>query len=162
MESASTTMLIPLPGGMCATIDCADYELVSRYRWQVKEKVLGTRSIWYAQSHTHSGRSVRMHRLILGVEAGEIVDHRNGDGLDNRRSNIRVCTPQQNQFNKRVNCNNLVGIKGVGPAGNGKWRARATLNYKTITLGVFATPLEASKAYQEFAERVHGEFYCAG
>lgn len=152
---------IPVGHGMVALVDDVDGPLVLGRAWALFRRRLIDRTIYYATARI-GGRTWRMHRYILAANDGQIIDHRNGNGLDNRRGNLRFCSAQENQFNKRVNANNIVGLKGVGPDGSGRWRARATLNYRTVTLGVFDTPTEASEAYQAFAKSRHGEFFCAG
>ncbi len=143
-----------------AIVDDRDLALVQRYHWLPVVKGNGKLRRVYARAWT-GDRSEYMHRLILGAKDGQLVDHRDHDGLNNRRGNLRFCSKQQNQFNARTHSRNIVGLKGVGPTVNGKWRARATLNKKTVLLGVFDTPLEASTAYQEFARKHHAEFFCA-
>jgi len=150
-----------------AMVDDADAALVLQFQWHPFYASRDEPVLIYAKANvlapTKAGRRlVRMHRMILGAQRGETVDHRNHNGLDNQRHNLRYCTSQQNQFNSRVRADNLVGIKGVGPDGNGRWRARATLNYQTVRIGTFDTPQEAQKAYVEFAKQHHGEFYCIG
>jgi hypothetical protein len=107
-----------------------------------------------------------MHRFILAPKANELVDHTTHDGLDNRRTNLRLCTVQQNGFNRRMSPTTKSGFKGVrydpsrGKRGRKVWAAQATLDGKTRRLGRFATPEEAHAAYVEFAEQHHGQFAC--
>ena len=99
-----------------------------------------------------------MHRLLLKCE-GKIIDHISGDGLDNRRSNIRCCTKSENLLNRRININNNSGYKGVSWFKVvKKWRAQ--IQYKKIVyhLGTYDKRIDAAKAYNKAAIKFHGEF----
>ena len=103
-----------------------------------------------------------MHRLILGCGPGEEVDHRNGNGLDNRRGNLRPATHALNQANvRRVRAKS--GFKGVSrwvrPSPR-PWRAHITVKGRMKFLGAFATPEEAARAYDAAARELFGEFAC--
>lgn len=86
------------------------------------------------------------------------IDHINGDRADNRIENLRMATRQQQSFNKGVQKNNKLGVKGVHQIGN-KYQARICINKKLKVLGRFDTIEEASEAYQTKAKELHGEFY---
>ena len=99
-----------------------------------------------------------MHREILNTPEGLDTDHINGDGLDNRRENIRVSTKSQNQANRRnLQSNNTSGFKGVD-FHRGKWRAQIKVDGRKIDLGSFDTPDEASGAYLRSAHHHFGKF----
>lgn len=101
-----------------------------------------------------------MHRLVMGVEDPKIqVDHINHETLDNRRSQLRLCTQRQNSFNTRKHSNNTSGFKGVTQRkDSGKWGAYIRINGRKKTLGAYATPELAARAYAEAAATHHGEF----
>jgi hypothetical protein len=101
-------------------------------------------------------KMVYLHRLISGAKQGEIVDHINGDTLDNRRCNLRVGTQRLNQGNQR-RVRGVVPFKGVSLE-NGRFRARIRSNGKKISLGNFRTAEEAGMAYREAAKKEFGEF----
>lgn len=89
---------------------------------------------------------------------GMHVDHINGDGLDNRRENLRVCSPMQNLWNSKKQTNTS-GFKGVTKRASDKaFIARIRVNYKLISLGSFADPIDAAKAYDAAARAHFGEF----
>lgn len=108
-------------------------------------------------------REVWLHSIILEnkigrkLTSGEMCDHVDGDGLNNRRCNLRVASNQQNQFNARRRKDNTSGYKGVD-FHRSKWRARIRINKKQTNLGYFDTPEEAHRARLDAAKAHHGEF----
>jgi hypothetical protein len=95
----------------------------------------------------------------MNAQKGILVDHRNGNGLDNRRINLRLCTDAQNRANRRLQRNNKSGFKGVFlNAKNGKFLAHVQVNKKTFYLGSFVSPIDAAKAYDKAAKLHFGEF----
>ncbi|GAG28472.1 unnamed protein product [marine sediment metagenome] len=100
-----------------------------------------------------------MHRMILGVEKGVDVDHINGDGIDNRRFNLRACLRSENGRNRRLSKNNKSGYKGVcWNKSCNKWVAQIKYNYKEYSLGCFFCIIKAAKAYDKAAREYFGEF----
>lgn len=155
----SDTRQIPLNKDKFAIIDAADYEWLNQWKWitQQNKKTIfyATRTRWNGSGLT----TIRMHRLILGVGKGEQVDHINGDGLDNRRCNLRVCSQQENTFNKRKSENKSSKYKGVSWKKQAKkWVARITINRKLTNLGYFNTQESAAHAYNEMAMKYYGEY----
>lgn len=153
---------IPLKGGFVACVDEADYDWLSAYDW----RVLGTR--WkYAVTYipTMVGKSgrprpVHMHRLIMNVvEAGRsvYVDHTNGDGLDNRRENLRITDNKGNQGNRHAKHLGTSCYRGVVES-RGGWMARIRVDRKLKYIGTFDTEEDAALGY-DVAARLHfGEF----
>ncbi len=100
-----------------------------------------------------------MHRAILSIVDPSIkIDHVNGNGLDNRKHNLRICSVQQNGANRAANRNNSLGIKGVHRTKYGKFRAIIKVNWRQVHLGNFSTKEEAHAAYVEAAKKYFGEF----
>jgi hypothetical protein len=103
-----------------------------------------------------------LHRLIMTCPPGMVIDHIDGNKLNNKRNNLRVCTRQQNTFNSKRNAKNNSGYKGVylhkQPGGRSLWRARIKINYKTIHLGLFEDPRDAGLAYDVAAIKYFGVF----
>lgn len=149
---------IKLSQGKYALVDDSDYERVSQYKWWAAE--VGVTKHFYATTSTYKPRkTIYMHRLILDAPKGKIVDHINGNGLDNRRANLRLCTNAQNLHNAPAQKNNTSGYKGVSwNKGNKKWQAQICVNNKKIMIGVFADKIEAAKAYDKAALEFHGKF----
>lgn len=136
--------LVKLTQGFSAIVDDEDLAIVSKIKWQAQIK--GDHVI--AKAH-RAGASVNapkilMHRLILGAKSGEMVDHINGNSLDNRRSNLRLATHKTNGQNRSKQRNNTTGFKGVNKYRNGKFRASIVVNRKSIHLGYFSSAMEAS------------------
>lgn len=146
---------IPLSQGKVALIDDEDYELVSRHKWSYDGN-------GYAITSVYPGKkTLRMHRLILGAPNGVMVDHINHNGLDNRKSNIRLCTSKQNSKNRRAWKNSKSRYKGVyWVADCKKWKCEITIKGRRKYLGIFKTEEEAAKAFNDKAKELHGEFAC--
>lgn len=152
------TAYVTLTRGYVATVDASDVHLIDGYNWAVmpgKSAIYAVRSIW-----TDKGsRSVFMHRTIMGEPDGKFVDHIDGDGLNNRRSNLREATGAQNSRNSRLRRNNVSGFKGVSWIKRpGKWSAQIMVDGKQSHLGFFSDPKEAHAAYVRASEALHGEF----
>lgn len=146
---------IPLTKGHFATVDDEDFETLSKLKWHaiIRGRLMHAR---------HWKNKVYMHRHVMDVTDPKIfVDHINGDGLDNRRCNLRICSRMENGYNRGVPKHNKTGFKGVTLAACGKgekWMAHITAQKRTLWLGAFSTPEEAARAYDEAARRLHGEF----
>ena len=145
---------IPLTKGKVAIVDAADYEWLSRYKWQALD--FGGR-IYASRAAPGRGR-ISMHRAIMKPPKGMVVDHINGNGLDNRRCNLRICTFAQNCANRRPQRNRASPYKGVAPGRNGKATAQIGYRGEIMWLGTFDDEIEAAKAYDRKAYELHGEF----
>lgn len=150
---------IPIGGSKFTIIDKDDLEFVMRHKWHPQI----TNGITYAYSRPNFSRkeTLALHRYIVGCPKGMVVDHKNGDTLDNRRDNLRVCTQKQNTRNRRKIKPTKDGgrFKGVRTSRNGKkWYADIISDGKTYRLGVFNTERDAASAYNAKAKELHGEF----
>jgi hypothetical protein len=150
---------IPLTLGMEAIVDIADYDRLSMWRWGA-ERAANT---YYASRNVrHDGvqSKRRMQHDVLGtVGAGVLLDHKNRNGLDNRRTNLRSATVSQNLYNRILCRNNKCGLKGVYLSKrHNRWAAEIRVDKRKICLGLFMTKEEAAHAYDAAAVIHHGEF----
>lgn len=154
------TKYIQLTQGKQAAVDDTDYEWLNQWKWQATPASYPGE--WYARrAARYNGKNVSllMHRFILGATRGSQVDHINANGLDNRRSNIRVVSNTQNQQNrrKRRNCSSL--YKGVHmDKSRNRWRAEIKVNGKRISLSYGKNEIELAKVYDKAAIKYFGEF----
>lgn len=134
-----------------AIVDDCDFEWLNQYRWHLNKG--------YVARTGPKKRTIRMHREVMQTPVGLLTDHINGNLLDNRRTNLRVCSPADNQHNSRKPRSNTSGFKGVYRGRNGnRWHARIGVNGETIHIGTFDSPEAAHAAYCAAADKHHGEF----
>lgn len=149
---------IQLTRGVNSLVDDADLEWLSQWKWSVSGSGdYAERAVVVRPRPNQKTRCIKMHRLILGAEPGQFVDHINGDGLDNRRGNLRLCTKAENSRNRRIHTGNVAGFKGVTPH-HGRWRAVIKASGQRLSLGVFGTREEAARAYDAAAMVHHRGF----
>lgn len=148
--------MVMIVGDYQVLIDDSDFPKVKRFHWGMYKQ--DDRVI--IRCTTKNPEYKFLHRLLMGVTDPKlVVDHINGDTLDNRRKNLRVCTSAQNVRNCKKSRRNTSGFKGVSLAkSTGKWLAYISVNMRNKYLGSFATPEEAHAAYCEAAKKYHGEF----
>lgn len=100
-----------------------------------------------------------MHREVMKVTKGQFIDHKNGNGLDNQKSNLRLCSNQENSRNQRLKVSNTSGYKGVSWSKQlNNWAVQIRINGKKVHGGYFLDKEEAAKKYNELAKQYHGEF----
>jgi hypothetical protein len=151
------TVEITLSSGDITLVDAADFSAIRelRYGWVIARR----RGVNYAIRFDYKEGvryGIQMHRLIMQPPRHLVVDHINGNGLDNRRANLRVCTQAENLRNRHTTSNRS-GFKGV-TAVMGGFKAEIRTQVKRIYLGYFKTAEEAAHAYNEAAQTYHGEF----
>lgn len=150
--------LVFLTQGKVAIIDRADAERVLAYKWRCDRHGRATRSRRAGEGFPR-GTSVFLHREIMQPSPGTDVDHINGNSLDNRRCNLRVCVHAENQRNMKRHRDNRSGFKGVDwHTSKSTWRATIYDGSRHRHLGYFATAEDAARAYDVAAREVHGEF----
>lgn len=139
-----------------ALLDKADYYFASPFRWSLCAG--GASGLWYAWTSYDSDQRLRMHTLVMGEAPPlHVVDHINGNGLDNRRSNLRVIHRALHTANMRGKCDALISYKGVSRNGNSGFQAEIRVFKERRYLGTFPTPEEAARAYDEAALAAFGE-----
>ena len=137
--------------GVAFLFDIGDYEVVKRYRWHLSKR-------GYITTKIHR-RNVPLHQLLIESEKGFDIDHISRNKLDNRRSNFRVCTHQQNSFNQKIRNTNTTGFMGVSlMKRTGMYEAYIHHNRKKHYLGLYSTALEAAKTRDNAAMRLFGEY----
>lgn len=152
---------IPLTRGMVALVDDADYEALAANKWY-SGHVPG-KNTCYARRDAGGRKSrvrLAMHRVILGAGPNDLVDHVNGNGLDNRRVNLRLASNAQNRANtpkRKLDASSR--YKGVSwNKARGLWRADIRVGDRQRTLGYFASEEEAARVYDAEAQKAWGEF----
>lgn len=151
---------ILLNQGKVAIVDDSDYEFLNQFKWHAHQNHGRN---WYVErliNQDGKRKELFMHRVILNAPKGMETDHINGDGLDNRRCNLRICTTSENQQNQRVQSRAKSSkFKGVSwRAREQKWRAGIQIHTKQIMLGYFVSEIKAALAYDEAAKKYFGEF----
>jgi AP2 domain/HNH endonuclease len=147
---------ITLTKGFVALVDDGDYERINAVKWYA----LVHRRTVYATRKPKEGHFM-MHRVIMGITDPKIhVDHRDFNGLNNTRANLRVCTNQENHYGmrkmRRAGTSKYKGVSWFARDGN--WMSHIKRNQKSIHLGYFATEEEAARRYDDFAWLIFGEF----
>lgn len=153
---------IPLTRGGWTLVDEADYDEVVRHEWRRDPSPTGitehaSRYATAPERASGAPQRILLHRQLTAPSADVEIDHRNGDGLDNRRSNLRFATKSQNGMNRGKQRNNTTGYKGVGLL-HGRFTASIERDQRRYHLGSFDTPEEAAAAYAVAAANLHGEF----
>lgn len=161
------TIEIPLTQGQIALIDDEDYDLISKFKWHYKVKSKKWHHSGYAAHTIYSVKDGKcrydtlfMHQLLIECPDGTEPDHKNGNGLDNRRSNLRIATKQQNNWNKSsIAPKKRSKYKGVYRRSTNSWCAYiGGDNKKPKHIGCFPTELDAARAYNVEATKRFGEF----
>lgn len=149
-------MILYLTKGLVTLVDDDIPEEISGIKFQATQ---GIRNNTPYATATVNKKTVFLHRLIMNPPKGMVVDHINGDTLDNRRVNLRVCTQFENMRNRKTNYNNKFGYKGVCKhKQSGKYRSRISVDGVRLSLGLFYTPEEAYDEYKKASKIYHKKF----
>lgn len=157
--------IVYLSDGSQAIINEGDIPVVGMYRWHLRKNSNGLTSYAIANAKASCrSRSVFMHRVILATDTALQVDHINGNGLDNRRSNLRAATPSQNRQNAKkhrfsgVPSSEFIGVQKYTVRGAPRWRVEVRANKELFRLNNIRDEIEAAKIRDRFAVAFHGEF----
>ena len=150
---------IPLTQGKVALVDDADFERLNRHKWCAYKSHTG----WYAvrNSVSQDGKrtQIQMHREILQTLTGMETDHKDHDGLNNQRSNLRMATHSENQHNRKKQKGTTSQYKGVHWNRHAaRWQGRIGVKNQHIHLGYFLSQIEAAIAYDKAANQYFGKF----
>lgn len=147
--------LIPLSRGISAIVDDYDFDQLSIYRWWSNNYGYAMRE----ECSRGEKKTILMHRYIMGVQKGTLLDHKNGLRHDNRRSNLRVAAFSQNMCNTKLRSDSTSGYKGVcWDKAKTKWMSHIVFQGRQYFLGYYSTPEEAAYVYDQVALQVHGQF----
>jgi len=150
---------IPLTRGRVAFVDDEDFDVLNKMKWHTQ---VNSGKYPLAQHCIPNGkygqRRINMHHLILKPGPGQVVDHIDGNTLNNQRSNLRITDRHGNGCNCGMRKNNSSGFKGVSQNAAGRWIAQITVKREFHWIGSYATKEEAAAAYDAAASILHGEF----
>ena len=142
---------ISLTQNKIAQVDDLDFEWLNKWQWYAHR----SGNTYYARRDTKK-KNYFMHKEILSTH--KIVDHRDRDGLNNQKNNLRIATYSQNNMNKSKKHECSSRFVGVCLLPNGLWKSAINKNRKTIYIGTFHNEADAALAYDKKAKKLHGEF----
>lgn len=145
---------IPLTKGLSTTVDEGDFENVGKHKWFASYTLCGR---VYVRRRFKKGILISMHRVIMSAKKGQLVDHINGDTLDNRRQNLRIVTHSQNSLNTKAHKDSISKHKGVSFYKD-RWLAAIMIRGKIIRLGSFDKEKDAAESYKRASLQHHGEY----
>lgn len=156
MQTESPMTIIKAQNGAEILIDAENFDVFSRWVWRTSS---GYACASLFDRTTKKAFDFKMHRIVANTPDGFDTDHINGNTLDNRRANLRVCSHAENMRNRRTGRNNKLGLKGVHQRhGCSTFRAMIYVNRKKIDLGSFSDMAAAAEAYDRAALAYHGIF----
>lgn len=149
------TKSIPLTQGKFAIVDDGDYEWLSQWKWFYNNGYAGRRTSKFIGKQ----KTIKMHSAVMNTPDGMSTDHANGNTLDNRRSNLRICNTSENAMNLRTPNDNTSGYKGVSwHKATGKWQVKIGFQKSVIYIGEYNNVTDAALAYNEAARKYFGDF----
>lgn len=149
----SNTCRVELTQGRFALVDAIDFERLAMHKWHITGKRMPYAARWVKEKP----HSLLMHRLIIDAPDDMMVDHINGDTLDNRRCNLRLATRAENLRNQKKTRGSSK-YHGVYRVRANRYRAAIAADGKKYCLGTYLDEIAAAKAYDEASRRLHGVF----
>jgi hypothetical protein len=155
MPALATDKQIELTQGKTAIVSAEDFEYINQWKWSYDgHNHCAVRSETIKKDGKYRSKSILMHKLIMETPSGMNTDHINGDRLDNRKSNLRICTHKENQRNMKMHKDNTSGYKGVSRSREGRWVVKIGNKY----IATFKDIVEAAKRYNVEAKARYGEY----
>ena len=150
---------IILTQGKVAIVDDADYDYLNQFKWHAL-KLAGKFYVGRKLTVSKGKRNqILMHRLIMKPDKGMVIDHLDGNPLNNQKNNLRICTHSDNMRNCKISIKNTSGYKGVSfLKKKNTYKSAIKFNKKTIYLGYYIDPIDAARAYNAAAIKYFGEF----
>jgi len=146
-------------GKYVAIVDDEDFALATERKWTAQVRPNGNVYAAICVKKNGVNKKMYLHRIIARARDGQVVDHSNGNPLDNRRCNLRICTQGQNLRNQKLRKDNTSGYKGVSYSKfHGKFVAYISVDNKRVSLGLYKCAIEAAKKYDIAAKQYHGQF----
>lgn len=145
---------LTLSKGQVALVDDKDFEWLKKYKWTLsapKNSPLQYGIIYPKRNGKR--RMIYLHRIIAGAKKGEVVDHVDGNGLNNQRTNLRIVTQRQNMLNRKDQKSKIIGVTKH----RDKYWARIRYQGKHISLGLFTDQSEAVEAYKNASKKYYGD-----
>ncbi len=151
---------IPLTKGYVTSVDDDVYEELNKHLWRLADYGKHLYAIRWSPMVNRKRHLIYMHRQLLGLSSGDnsVVDHRDSDGLNNLKSNLRICSQKENTRNRSIQPHSSI-YKGVSwSIKQGKYKSGIKYNDKSIHLGSFSDEVEAAKAYDKKALELFGAY----
>lgn len=151
---------INLTKGKVTLVDDEGFEWLSQYHWYAHFDGKNWYAARYLPRNNGKHQTSLMHREIMDAPKGMTVDHKDGNGLNNQKCNLRICLNSQNVMNRKRTSNRVVSqFKGISwNKRHKKWRARIGIGGKVKYLGCYESEEEAARAYGAAAKIYHGEY----
>ena len=150
---------IQLTQGKVALVDDDDFEYLNQWKWyssNIRGKFYVGRSITVSK---YKRKHILIHRFIMNPDKGMVIDHLDGNPLNNQKKNLRICTHEDNMRNCKISIKNTSGYKGVYfDKKNNTYKSAIKFNKETIYLGYYIDPIDAARAYNTAAIKYFGEF----
>jgi len=150
----------PTYGNHTVFFDDEDIDLIKKYRWSIWRSATGKFYAFHSWKRSGEEVSIKMHRLVMGVEREKypLIDHCDGNTLNNKKVNLRKAVHSQNSMNRGKTIKNKSGFKGVSKKTKNRYQVVVVVKGKRHYGGLFENPIDAAKKYDEMAKKHHGEF----